>query len=49
VLLLSIGFLIGAFLADTKNSLYSVALLALSWPLYLAVKPAQSVRGEGKG
>ncbi|MGH7604254.1 MAG: APC family permease [Gemmatimonadaceae bacterium] len=39
VLLLSIGFLIGAFLADTRNSVYSVALLALSWPLYLAVKP----------
>jgi APA family basic amino acid/polyamine antiporter len=44
VLVLSVGFLIGAFLADTKNSIYSVALLALSWPLYLAVKPSQSER-----
>jgi APA family basic amino acid/polyamine antiporter len=39
VLVLSIGFLIGAFLADTRNSVYSVALIALSWPLYLVVKP----------
>lgn len=49
VLVLSIGFLIGAFLADTRNSIYSVALLALSWPLYLAVRPAQSERGRGTG
>ena len=47
VLVLSIGFLVGAFLADTKNSIYSVALLALSWPLYRAVKSPQSERAAG--
>jgi APA family basic amino acid/polyamine antiporter len=49
VLVLSIGFLVGAFLADTKNSIYSVALLALSWPLYRAVKSPQSERAAGTG
>jgi basic amino acid/polyamine antiporter, APA family len=49
VLVLSIGFLIGAFLADTKNSVYSVAMLALSWPLYLAVRPRQSTGAGGAG
>lgn len=39
VLMLSIGFLIGAFVADTRNSIYSLMLLALSWPLYLIVRP----------
>jgi basic amino acid/polyamine antiporter, APA family len=46
VLVLSIGFLIGAFLADTRNSIYSVLLLALSWPLYRAVRP-RPVSGAG--
>lgn len=39
VLVLSLGFLVGAFLADTRNSIYSLILLALSWPLYLALRP----------
>ena len=39
VLVLSVGFLVGAFLADTRNSIYSLILLALSWPLYLALRP----------
>ena len=39
VLVLSLGFLGGAFLADTRNSIYSILLLALSWPLYLALRP----------
>lgn len=39
VLVLSLGFLVGAFLADTRNSIYSIALLAFSWPLFLALRP----------
>ena len=39
VLVLSIGFLAGAFLTDTRNSVYSLVLLALSWPLFLALRP----------
>jgi APA family basic amino acid/polyamine antiporter len=39
VLVLSLGFLVGAFLADTRNSIYSLILLALSWPLYLMLRP----------
>jgi APA family basic amino acid/polyamine antiporter len=34
VFLLSIGFLAGAVAADTRNSVYSLLLLALSWPIY---------------
>src|SRR5207248_1986000 len=43
VLILSVGFLGGAFLADTRNSVYSLILLALSWPLYLALRPKTAV------
>ena len=39
VLVFSLGFLVGAFLADTRNSIYSLILLALSWPLYVTLKP----------
>ena len=39
VLLASIGFLIGAAVTDTRNSLYSLVLLALSWPLYRMLRP----------
>ncbi|HEX6627881.1 MAG TPA: APC family permease [Gemmatimonadaceae bacterium] len=39
VLVLSVGFLVGAFFADTRNSIYSIALLAFSWPLFLALRP----------
>lgn len=39
VLAVSGGFLVGAFLADTRNSVYSMVLLALSWPLYLLMRP----------
>ena len=44
VLVLSIAFLVGAFLADTKNSVYSLLLLAASWPIYLLVRMKASVR-----
>jgi APA family basic amino acid/polyamine antiporter len=39
VFVLSVAFLIGAVAADTRNSIYSLILLALSWPLYLLVRP----------
>ena len=39
VFLLSIAFLLGAVAADTRNSLYSLALLALSWPLFVLMRP----------
>ena len=39
VLMLSIAFLVGAFLADTRNSIYSLLLLAASWPIYVMVRP----------
>ena len=46
VLVLSVGFLLGAFLADTRNSVYSLILLALSWPLYLVLRPKTAVRPQ---
>ncbi|MFL5480685.1 MAG: APC family permease [Gemmatimonadaceae bacterium] len=42
VLALSIAFLVGAFFADTRNSIYSLILLAVSWPIYLMVRPRSS-------
>lgn len=39
VLVLSVAFLVGAFFADTRNSVYSLVLLAVSWPIYLMVRP----------
>ena len=39
VLIFSVGFLVGTFLADTRNSVYSLVLLALSWPLYRMLRP----------
>ena len=39
VLVVSLAFLVGAFLADTRNSVYSLVLLALSWPVYLLMRP----------
>lgn len=43
VLLASIGFLIGAAVTDTRNSVYSLVLLALSWPLYRMLRPKITV------
>jgi APA family basic amino acid/polyamine antiporter len=39
VLLFSLAFLIAALFADTRNSAYSLMLLALSWPVFLLVRP----------
>jgi len=45
VFLLSIAFLLGAGAADTRNSVYSLVLLALSWPLYRLMRPKRVLRG----
>jgi APA family basic amino acid/polyamine antiporter len=44
VLIFSIGFLIGNVVTDTRNSIYSLIMLGLSWPLYLALRP-KAARG----
>lgn len=38
VFVLSVAFLIGAVAADTRNSLYSLVLLAASWPVFLLMR-----------
>jgi len=38
-LLLSVAMLAGDVATDTRNSVYSLILLALSWPVYLLVRP----------
>ena len=40
----SIAFLVGQFVGDTRNSLWSLGLLALSYPVYLAIRS----RGRSK-
>ena len=44
----SIAFLVGAVVSDTRNSLYALALLAASYPVYLVVRRATS-RPAGGG
>lgn len=39
VFVLSVAFLAGAVAADTRNSIYSLILLGLSWPLYRILRP----------
>jgi APA family basic amino acid/polyamine antiporter len=39
VFVLSVAFLIGAVAADTRNSAYSLILLAVSWPVYRLMRP----------
>ena len=38
VLLFSVAFLVAAFFADTRNSFYSLILLAASWPVFLIMR-----------
>jgi APA family basic amino acid/polyamine antiporter len=38
VVALSCVFLAGVIISDPANSLYAVAAVAMSWPLYLVVK-----------
>ena len=46
-LAVSVAFLAGAVWSDTENSLYALALLALSLPVYLAVRLARG-RDDGR-
>ncbi len=46
-LAVSVAFLAGAVWSDTENSLYALGLLALSLPVYLAVRLARG-RGDGR-
>ena len=43
VFVLSVAFLIGAVAADTRNSIYSLVLLGLSWPLYRMLRTKVTV------
>jgi len=42
VLILSVAFLIATLSADTRNSIYSLLLAALSWPVYRLMRPKVS-------
>ena len=42
-LLASVAFLAGAVVSDTKLSLYALAILAVSWPVYLMIRPRTEV------
>ena len=42
VVVLSFVFLIGVMISDTTNSIYALAILALSYPAYLIVKRTMS-------
>jgi APA family basic amino acid/polyamine antiporter len=39
VLLFSVAFLVASVSTDTRNSVYSLLLLALSWPVYRLMRP----------
>ncbi|MGH7498763.1 MAG: APC family permease [Gemmatimonadales bacterium] len=41
----SLAFLVGQCLGDTRNSLWSIGLLAVSYPVYLAIKRGQAGGG----
>jgi APA family basic amino acid/polyamine antiporter len=43
-LLLSFAMLIGNVVTDTRNSVYSIILLGLSWPVYQMIKPKKALR-----
>ncbi|MFL5572655.1 MAG: amino acid permease, partial [Gemmatimonadaceae bacterium] len=42
-LVLSLAMLVGDVATDTRNSIYSIILLALSWPVYLMVRPKAKI------
>jgi APA family basic amino acid/polyamine antiporter len=39
VLIFSVAFLVANVFADTRNSIYSLLLVALSWPVYRVIRP----------
>jgi APA family basic amino acid/polyamine antiporter len=41
-LLASVAFLVGAVASDVRNSIYSIGLLVLSFPVYLLIRPKKS-------
>jgi APA family basic amino acid/polyamine antiporter len=43
-LMVSVAFVIGAIFSDTRHSLYSLAVLAGSYPLYLVLRQAVALR-----
>ncbi|PYS92312.1 MAG: hypothetical protein DMF64_09255, partial [Acidobacteria bacterium] len=45
-LLGSIAFLIGAIMSDTRNSVYALALLAVSYPAFLLLKLRRRTNDE---
>jgi basic amino acid/polyamine antiporter, APA family len=45
-LLGSVLFLVGAILSDTRNSVYALGLLAVSYPLFRLMKMARIVSGD---
>ena len=47
VLVGSIAFLIGAVAQDTRNSVYALVLVVVSWPTFLLVKRRIAVQGAG--
>jgi APA family basic amino acid/polyamine antiporter len=47
VFVLSVAFLIGAVAADTRNSLYSLVLLAASWPVFLFMRRRMPAERRG--
>jgi basic amino acid/polyamine antiporter, APA family len=42
VLVFSGAFLVANVFADTRNSIYSLLLVALSWPVYRMIRPKSS-------
>jgi basic amino acid/polyamine antiporter, APA family len=42
VLVFSVAFLVANVFADTRNSIYSLLLVALSWPVYRMIRPKSS-------
>ena len=47
VLVFSIAFLVANVFADTRNSIYSLVLLTLSWPVYRLMRPKAEGRAAG--
>jgi hypothetical protein len=47
VLVGSIAFLIGAVAQDTRNSVYALVLVVVSWPTFMLVKRRIAVQGAG--
>jgi hypothetical protein len=40
----SLAFMVAAVVSDRTNSMLSLALLGISWPVYLLIRPRTSAR-----